>query len=476
MAGIRVLDLTRVLAGPTCTMMLGDMGADVIKVEPPTGDDTRGWGPPFVEGEAAYFLSANRNKRSLTLDLAVPAGQKLLAALIRKADVVVDNFKVGTLPRWGFPDAWFEEHAPRAVRCSITGYGPTGPKAALPGYDFVLQAKSGLMRHLRRAGRPSGALRRRHRGYLHRHAGVQRDPRGAQRPPAHRTRPAGQPELFETSLHMLVNIAENLLAAGRDGSRFGNGHPSIVPYTSFQAEDAMMALAVGTDAQFAKCAAVLGHPEWAADPRFANNRARVANRDLLESGIAAALAEDTADTWLAKLKAVGVPCGRINSVAEAFAEPQAAARAMIETVDHPSIGALKLVGMPSTSPILPPRCGCRRRCSGSIPTRYWPRNSASMRPRLRRCGQAGSFELCFRHGGRQVVGGEKLSVPSPAVRRHGSAMIRTVAGGFAKLPAASSAQRKTRLLEKSLAMRMVTLYTCSYAFSEHSASWTVVSY
>ena len=346
LAGIRVLDLTRVLAGPTCTMMLGDMGADVIKVEPPTGDDTRGWGPPFVEGEAAYFLSANRNKRSLTLNLAVPAGQKLLAALIRKADVVVDNFKVGTLPRWGFPDAWFEEHAPRAVRCSITGYGPTGPKAALPGYDFVLQAESGLMSI---CGEPDGRPVRYGVAIVDICTGMLASNAILAALNARQRTGRGQRvdlSLFETSLHMLVNIAENLLAAGRDGSRFGNGHPSIVPYTSFQAKDAMMALAVGTDAQFAKCAAVLGHPEWAADPRFANNRARVANRDLLESGIAVALAEDTADAWLAKLKAVGVPCGRINSVAEAFAEPQAAARAMIETVDHPAIGALKLVGMP----------------------------------------------------------------------------------------------------------------------------------
>ena len=346
LAGIRVLDLTRVLAGPTCTMMLGDLGADVIKVEPPTGDDTRGWGPPFVEGEAAYFLSANRNKRSLTLNLAVPAGQKLLAALIRKADVVVDNFKVGTLPRWGFPDAWFEEHAPRAVRCSITGYGPTGPKAALPGYDFVLQAESGLMSI---CGEPDGRPVRYGVAIVDICTGMLASNAILAALNARQRTGRGQRvdlSLFETSLHMLVNIAENLLAAGRDGSRFGNGHPSIVPYTSFQAEDAMMALAVGTDAQFAKCAAVLGHPEWAADPRFANNRARVANRDLLESGIAAALAEDTADAWLAKFKAVGVPCGRINSVAEAFAEPQAAARAMIETVDHPAIGALKLVGMP----------------------------------------------------------------------------------------------------------------------------------
>jgi CoA-transferase family III len=146
LSGIRVLDLTRVLAGPLCAMMLGDMGADIIKVEPPgSGDDTRRWGPPFAAGESAYFLCANRNKRSMTLNMAVPAGQKVLAGLIEKADVVIDNFKVGTLAKWGFTDAWFEANAPRAVRCSITGYGTSGPKAALPGYDFVLQAESGLM-------------------------------------------------------------------------------------------------------------------------------------------------------------------------------------------------------------------------------------------------------------------------------------------------------------------------------------------
>src|SRR3984885_6262991 len=145
LAGVGVLALTRVPAGPTCAMMLGDMGADVIKIEPPGGDDTRGWGPPFVGGESAYFLSANRNKRSMTLNLAVPAGQKLLAGLIAKVDVVIDNFKLGTLDKWGFTDAWFDEEAARVVRCSITGYGSSGPKAALPGYDFVLQAEAGLM-------------------------------------------------------------------------------------------------------------------------------------------------------------------------------------------------------------------------------------------------------------------------------------------------------------------------------------------
>jgi succinate---hydroxymethylglutarate CoA-transferase len=350
LAGVRVLDLTRVLAGPLCAMMLGDMGADVIKVEPPGGgDDTRGWGPPFAAGESAYFVSANRNKRSITLNLAAPSGQKLLAALIQKADVIIDNFKLGTLAKWGFSDEWFDQHAPRAVRCSITGYGSSGEKASLPGYDFILQAESGLMSI---CGEPDGeptkygvaivdictgmlacnailaALNARHDSG--------RGGRGQK----------VEVSLYESALFMLVNVASNVLVSGRGGARFGNGHPSIVPYTTYRARDAMIALAVGNDAQFAKCAAVLGHPEWAEDGRFATNRARVENRAAIDGAIAAVLATDSATNWLTRLKAVGVPCGRINSVADALADPQTAARRMIETVRHPTVGELKLVGAP----------------------------------------------------------------------------------------------------------------------------------
>ncbi len=346
LVGIRVLDLTRVLAGPTCAMMLGDMGADVIKVEPPTGDDTRSWGPPFAGGESAYFLGANRNKRSMTLNMAVPAGQKLLAALIGRADVVIDNFKLGTLARWGFTDEWFEAQAPRLVRCSITGYGITGPKAALPGYDFVLQAESGLMSI---CGEPNGAPTKYGVAIVDVCTGMLACNAILAALNARHDTGRGQKvelSLFESALHMLVNVASNVLVSGHGGGRFGNGHPSIVPYTTYQAKDAMMALAIGNDTQFAKCAAVLGHPEWAGDERFATNRARVAHRDLVDGGIAAALAADSADNWIAKLRAAGVPCGRINSVAEALADEQAEARAMIETVAHPTIGDLKLVGMP----------------------------------------------------------------------------------------------------------------------------------
>jgi formyl-CoA transferase len=345
--GLRVLDLTRILAGPLCTMMLGDMGADVIKVEPPgAGDDTRTWGPPFVEGEAAYFLGLNRNKRSITLNMASLRGQEILSALVRKSDVLIENFKVGTLEKWGFGRGWFETQVPRVIRCSITGYGANGPKGGLPGYDFILQAESGLMSITGpREGPPTkhgvalvdvctgmlasnavlGALAARARTGRGQHVEV---------------------SLYETSLFMLANVASNYLAAGREGGRYGNGHPSIVPYTTYPTRDGMMAVAVGNDAQFAKFAQAVGHGEWATDARFAKNRDRVAHRDELDALIGDTLKVDVADAWIGKLKAVGVPCGRINSVRQAFDDPQTSARRMIETVEHPQAGALKMIGTP----------------------------------------------------------------------------------------------------------------------------------
>jgi succinate--hydroxymethylglutarate CoA-transferase len=347
LAGTRVVDLTRILAGPLCTMMLGDMGAEIIKVEPPgSGDDTRAWGPPFVAGEAAYFLGVNRNKRSLTLNMAAPAGQAVLQELVKRADVLVDNFKLGTLAKWGFGDAWFEEHAPRLVRCSITGYGTSGPKAALPGYDFILQAESGLMSI---CGAPDGGPTKYGVAIVDVCTGMLASNSILAALNARTRTGKGQKvevSLYESSLAMLVNVAASYLAAGRGGGRFGNGHPSIVPYTTYAAADAMLALAVGNDSQFGKCAGVLGHPEWAQDARFCTNRARVENRAVLDALIGEALAQDTAERWVAKLKAVGVPCGRINTVAQALDDPHTAARRMVETVTHPTIGELKLLGIP----------------------------------------------------------------------------------------------------------------------------------
>jgi succinate--hydroxymethylglutarate CoA-transferase len=347
LTGIRVLDLTRILAGPLCTMMLGDMGADVIKVEPPeTGDDTRSWGPPFLAGEAVYFLGVNRNKRSLTLNMAVPAGQKILAGLIEKSDVLIDNFKLGTLEKWGFSDAWFERHVPRLVRCSITGYGSTGPKAALPGYDFILQAESGLMSI---CGEPDGKPTKYGVAIVDVCTGMLASNSILAALNARERTGKGQKvelSLYETSLAMLVNVAASYLAAGRNAGRFGNGHPSIVPYTTYQTADAMIALGVGNERQFARIAEVLGHSEWAKDARFASNRARVENRAVIDGLINEALSHDGADAWLAKLKAAGIPCGKINSVAQALDDPQTAAREMVETIEHPTVGALKMLGIP----------------------------------------------------------------------------------------------------------------------------------
>ena len=345
--GLHVLDLTRILAGPLCTMMLGDMGADVIKVEPPgSGDDTRMWGPPFAGDESAYFLGINRNKRSITLNMAVKPGQEILAKLIARSDVIVENFKVGTLEKWGFDNDWLKAHAPRVIRCSITGYGSYGPKAGLPGYDFILQAESGLMSI---CGEPQGepmkygvaivdictgmlacntvlaALQARHRTGKGQHVEV---------------------SLFDSGLAMLANVASNHLVSGRDARRFGNGHPNIVPYTAYPVKDGMIAVAIGNDNQFARFAALIGKPEWASDVRYAKNPDRVAHRETLDAAISQVLSTADAQLWLAKLTETGIPCGRINSVAQALSDPHTAARDMIETVEHPTVGALKMLGIP----------------------------------------------------------------------------------------------------------------------------------
>lgn len=345
--GLRVLDLTRILAGPLCGQMLGDMGADVVKVEPPgAGDDTRTWGPPFVNGESAYFLGINRNKRSLTLNMAAGAGQEILRQLIRQSDVVIENFKLGTLEKWGVTNAWLEQDAPRAIRCSITGYGSSGPDAALPGYDFILQAESGLMSICgERDGAPTkygvaivdvvtglyacnsilGALAARERTGRGQHVEVC---------------------LYDSGLAMLINVASNYLVTGKDARRFGNGHPSIVPYTTYPTADGMMAVAVGNDGQFARFAEIVGRAEWARDARFAKNPDRVTNREALDDLIAQALKGGRTESWIGKLRAAGVPCGPINTVAQALEDPHTLARDMVRTVQHAKAGELKMLGIP----------------------------------------------------------------------------------------------------------------------------------
>ncbi|HEY3429004.1 MAG TPA: CaiB/BaiF CoA-transferase family protein [Acidimicrobiia bacterium] len=330
LAGLRVIDLTRVLAGPLCTMTLGDMGADVIKVEQPGhGDDTRSWGPPFVGSFSAYYLAVNRNKRSLTLDLKSERGRDLLRRLVIGADVVIDNFKVGTMEGWGFDDEWFEANAPRVVRCSITGYGATGPKAQKPGYDFILQAETGLMAI---TGESDGTPMKLGVAIVDVCAGMTAAIAvlGALQARTH----TGRGQHCEVSLHdvglqMLINVASNHLVSGEKAQRYGNSHPNIVPYRTYPATDGELAVAVGNDRQFAALAAVLGRPEWAGDPRFARNQDRVRNRDAIDGEIAAVIATRTRAHWIELLDGAGIPVGPINSVSEALASPQTVARQMV---------------------------------------------------------------------------------------------------------------------------------------------------
>jgi crotonobetainyl-CoA:carnitine CoA-transferase CaiB-like acyl-CoA transferase len=345
--GLRVLDLTRILAGPLCTQILGDMGAEVIKVEPPgTGDDTRTWGPPFTGGESAYFLGVNRNKRSLTLNMAVKSGQEILAQLVKKSDVLVENFKLGTLEKWGITGDWLEENAPQVVRCSITGYGSSGPDAALPGYDFILQAESGLMSI---CGEADGGPTKYGVAIVDVVTGLYACNSILAALAARLRTGRGQRVevcLYDSGLAMLINVASNYLVSGKDARRFGNGHPNIVPYTTYPTADGMIAVAVGNDGQFARFAETAGHGQWARDARFATNPARVANREALDAAITQALKGGKSAAWIEKLRAAGVPCGPINSVGDALNDPHTLARDMVRSVRHPTAGELKMVGIP----------------------------------------------------------------------------------------------------------------------------------
>lgn len=333
--GVRILDLSRVLAGPWATQMLGDLGAEVIKVEKPgAGDDTRGWGPPWHgEGEsreAAYFLAANRNKKSLAIDIAKPEGQALVRRLAEKSDVLVENFKAGGLQRYGLDYQSLREINPRLIYCSITGFGQTGPRAAEAGYDLMIQAMSGFMSI---TGEPDGEPQRAGVAIIDvmtgLHAAVailaalrQRDATGEGQ--------AIDLALFDVAMSCLANQASNYLVSGKAPMRQGNTHPNIVPYQLFATADGLMILAVGNDAQFARFAGIAGHGEWAADPRFASNAARVGHRETLVPMIAEAMRRRTTGDWIAALNQAGIPCGPVNDIAAALADPQAAQRGLVQ--------------------------------------------------------------------------------------------------------------------------------------------------
>lgn len=358
LAGLRVLDLSRVLAGPWCTQTLADLGADVVKVERPVvGDDTRSWGPPFLAdadgddtGESAYYLGANRNKRSITIDLATPEGQNVVRRLAARSDVVVENFKVGDMARYGLDAATLCALNPRLVYCSITGFGQTGPYRDRAGYDYAVQAMGGLMSVTgERDDLPGGGPQKVGVAVADLFTGMyatvailaalrHRDATGQ-----------GQSidmALMDAQVAMLANLGANYLVTGKPPRRAGNAHQNIVPYQVFEVADGHIILAVGNDNQFRKFCGVAGTPELAMDVRFATNADRVRHRDDLIPLLAARLRLRTKGDWLAMLEAAKVPCGAINALDEVFADPQVLARQMTVDVPHPLNDHLRLVASP----------------------------------------------------------------------------------------------------------------------------------
>lgn len=345
--GVRVVDLTRVLAGPYCTMMLADMGADVVKVEMPgRGDDSRAWGPPWAGTESAYYLSANRNKRSITLNFRTEGGRRVLLDLVRRADVFVENFIPGTLDRLGLGYYDLRKVNPGLIYCSVSGYGSDGPYASRPGYDFIAQAEGGIMSV---TGEPQGppmkvgvAIADITTGMFAAAAIL-----AALR---HRDR-TGQGQRVEVSLlesvvGWLANVAMNYLVSGEPPKRYGNAHPNVVPYQAFATADGWVAVGVGNDAQFRRFCQVIGRPELADDPRFKTNSDRVVNRASLIPLLEAVFKTRTTAEWIEALTAAELPCGPINTIDQVFRHPQVLHRRMLEEVDHPTAGRIKLVGIP----------------------------------------------------------------------------------------------------------------------------------
>ncbi len=347
LAGFRILDLSRVLAGPFCTMLLGDLGAEVIKIERPgTGDDTRAWGPPFVSGESAYYLCANRNKKSLTVNLKSAAGQEIIRRLAHVSDVLVENFKVGELAQLGLGYDHLKALNPGLVYCSITGYGQTGPDSDLPGYDFIIQGRGGVMSI---TGEPAGEPMKVGVAIADITAGLFAA-NAIQAALLARVRTGrGQAidiALLDTQVAWLANVASNYLVSGQRPGRFGNAHPTIVPYQSFHAREGFFCLAVGNDGQWQKLCRLLGRPELAVDPRFATNPARVQHRDVLIPMLQEVFVTQDSAFWLREIAAAGIPCGPVQTIDQVFADPQVLARDMVWTVPHPAVGEVRLTGSP----------------------------------------------------------------------------------------------------------------------------------
>ena len=349
-----MLDLSRVLAGPYCTMILGDLGADVIKVESPEGDDTRRWGPPYLDSESAYYLSCNRNKRGIVIDLSTMEGQEVARRLAAQSDILVENFRIGTMDKWGLGyDALRKAH-PGLVYCAISGYGRTGPDESLPGYDFVIQGTGGIMSI---TGEQDGPPAKVGVAIVDLTAGMfalsailaalrVRDQTGQ-----------GQLidiSLFDSHIAWLGNVGSNYLITGKTPARYGNAHPNIVPYQAFETHDSWIVVAVGNDRQWRNFCRAIDQPELAIDPRYTTNDARVTNRELLIPVLTTIFQVEPSEHWLTRLEAAGVPSGPVNTVAQAIENPRVEARHMVEEVNHPTIGPLRMIASPLKLESTPP--------------------------------------------------------------------------------------------------------------------------
>ena len=373
LTGVRILDLSRILAGPTCTQLLGDLGADVVKVERPgVGDDTRRWGPPFVDGpdgplpqESAYYLCANRNKRSVTIDLSTNEGQRLVRQLAVGADILIENFKVGDLAARGLGYDDLKDAFPRLVYCSISGFGQTGPRAHEPGYDFLIQAMGGIMSL---TGEPERRPMKVGVGIADVMCGMYATV--AILAALHHRDQTGEGQyidisLFDTGVAWLINGALNYLTSGEAPIRRGNGHPNIVPYQVFETADGYVAIAAGNDEQYERYVALGGREDLAQDERFRTNAGRVEHRDALVPELESMMRSKTTADWVAALREAKVPGGPVHTVPEALSDPQAVARGLRQTVPYPAAksGSVDLLANPirySRAPITyraPPRLG-----------------------------------------------------------------------------------------------------------------------
>ncbi len=357
LTGLRVLDLTRVLAGPTCTQMLGDLGAEVIKIErPEAGDDTRGFAPPFVPNtkESAYFVGVNRNKKSVTLDIAKPEGQAIIHKLLEHCDILVENFKVGALAKYGLGYEQLAKTHPRLIYCSITGFGQTGPYAPRPGYDALIQAMGGVMSL---TGEPNGSPQKVGVPVADLFAGLY-GCIGILAAVNHRNS-TGQGQqidigMLDTHVAWLANQGMNYLATGENPARLGNQHPNIAPYQEFPTKDGYLILAVGNDPTFERFCKAFGQEALLADPRFATNPIRVENRQLVTDTLTPVMKSKTTAEWINALEALKIGCGPINTLEQVFADPHVQAREMVVEMVHGSGETVKVIANPVKLSATPP--------------------------------------------------------------------------------------------------------------------------